>query len=146
MLIQKSFRHPLHMVNYFRAFVKSALRAYRIPAVQKPTIPQLDRDLDYYFIFESAPKEAENALIYGITCFDSDGVVMFSHLGQYPVSLWRFRRQGIARSMEMMEGLVKMAFKRKNIPLHGDTPFRPFADGVYLCNIAWTTYNSLLKL
>lgn len=145
MLIQKSFKHPMHLINYYRALIKSALRDYRIPEIEKPIIPHLDRDLDYYFMFESVPKESDNVLVYGITCFDSDGVVMFNQVGKYPVSLWRFRRQGVARTMEMMEGIVKIAFRRKNIPLNGDTPFRPFADGVYICNIAWSTYNVLLN-
>ena len=55
----------MHLINYYRAMIKSALREYRIPAIEQPTIPHLDRDLDYYFMFESVPKESDNALVYG---------------------------------------------------------------------------------
>ena len=138
-------KNPLHMANLYRAIVKEALREYRIPSAQKIIVPTLCRDMDYYFIYESVPKIKENKVVYGITCFDSEGVILFDYKGIYPVSLWRFRRQGPARTMQMMEGLVKQAFRRKNIPLSADEPFSPFDDGIYVCSINWTMYTQLLK-
>lgn len=145
MLIERKFRHPLHMVNHYRAIVKQALREY-IPRSQvQPNPPALDKSLDYYFIFETAPKEEINQLVYGLTCFDSDGVVLFDVKGSFPVSLWRWRRQGLARCATMTEGIIKTAFRHKLIPLQSDEPFRAFADGVYLCNISWSIYQSLVR-
>ena len=145
MLIERKFRHPLHMVNHYRAIVKQALRDYvpRHQVQQQP--PQLDNSLDYYFIFETAPKAEINELVYGLTCFDSDGVVLFDVKGSFPVSLWRWRRQGLARCATMTEGIIKTIFKRKLVPLQSDEPFRAFADGLYLCNISWSMYQSYLK-
>ena len=141
----EKFKHVMHMVNHYRAIVKSALREYRIPDKSIINVPKLDRDLDYYFIFETAPKQAENALVYGITCFDSDGVILFSHQGIYPVSLWRFRRQGLERTISTFNGIVKTLFRRKNIPLLSDEPFYPMQDGIYCLNISWTIYKSLIN-
>lgn len=143
MLIERKINHPLHMVNYYRRMVKQALRAYVLQVTQPVPVPQLDRDLEYYFVFETHPKESENVLLYGITCFDSDGIILFNISGTYPVSLWRFRRQGVARTFKTMEGLIKSTFKRKNVPLLSDAPFNPVADGVYHCNISWHAYNLL---
>lgn len=145
MQVVKTFRHPMHMVNYYRAIIKDALRQFEPKAAEPIIVPVLERDLDYYFIFESVPKEHINKLVYGITCFDSEGTILFNHQGVYPVSLWRFRRQGPARSLTMMEGIVKTLFRRKNIPLHSEEPFAPFSDGMFVCNISWSIYNQLRK-
>lgn len=146
MQVVKNYNHPLHMVNSYRAIVKRALREF-IPCVStKPDIPSLSQSSSYYFIFESSPKEATNQLCYGITCFDSDGVIVFSHMGVYPVSLWRFRRQGLKRSASMLEGVIKSVFKRKHVPLVSDEPFRILPDNLYQCNISWPCYNTFLNL
>lgn len=141
----EKFKNTVHMVNYFRAIVKSALREYRIPDASRIVVPKLNRDLDYYFIFETAPKQSDNALVYGITCFDSEGVILFSHQGVYPVSLWRFRRQGLQRTISLFNGIVKTLFRRKNIPLLSEEPFYPVEDGLYCLNISWTIYKSLIS-
>lgn len=143
MSIVQSFNHPLHMVNYYRAIVKDALRAYEPKCAEPIIVPELIQDLDYYFIFETSPKQHLNKLVYAITCFDSEGTILFNWCGVYPVSLWRFRRQGVSRSITIFEGLVKQVFNRKNVPLVATEPFAPFSDGVYVCNISWSIYQSL---
>ena len=145
MLVQKTFRHPLHLVNYYRAIMKQALKQYNPAASVKTSIPVLDQSLEYYFLYETAVKEAENLLMYGITCFDADGVIIFSHKGTYPVSLWRIRRQGIARTAKMFEGVIKTAFRNKCVPLMSNEPFRQVDQGLYVCNISWSVYNKYLE-
>lgn len=146
MAIERMFTHPMATINRYRAAIKRALRESRPLERPKPVIPSLSKDMDYYFVFESVPREDLNSVLYGITCFDSDGIILFEVKGTYPVSLWRFRRQGIARSATMFEGIVKSVFRQKNVPLHKEEPFRMWADGIFLCNISWFNYQSLLKL
>lgn len=145
MQLVKKFNHPVHQVNYYRALVKSALQAYEPKGAEPIVVPDLDKDLDYYFIFETAPKRKLNMLVYAVTCFDSEGFILFNYTGVYPVSLWRFERQGPARTLQMMEGVVKQVFRRKNIPLGPDEPFAPFDAGVFVCNISWSIYHQLKK-
>lgn len=143
MQLVKKFNHPVHQVNYYRAIIKRALQAYEPKSAEPIIVPDLCRDLDYYFVFETAPKRKLNILVYGLTCFDSDGIILFNYQGIYPVSLWRFERQGAVRSVQMMEGVVKQVFRRKNIPLESDEPFAPFQQGIFVCSINWSAYNRL---
>ena len=145
MSIVKKFKHPLHLVNYYRAIMKQALREYNPAPITLKIAPILDQSLEYYFLYETAQKEADNLLVYGVTCFDAEGVVLFNHKGTYPVSLWRIRRQGLARTATMFEGVIKSVFRNKCVPLMSNEPFRQVEQGLYLCNISWSVYNQLSK-
>lgn len=142
----KTYQHPLHYVNSVRCIVRSALRELRPKPVVKPVVPVLSKTSAYYFVFETQPREADDAMLWGLMAFDGDGSILFSCNGKFPVSLWRFRRQGIARTATMMQGIITAQFQRRNIPLHRDEPFVRDGDGVYRCAINWVKYNDLLRL
>lgn len=145
MQVIKSFKHPAHALNYCRAMLKQELKSYR-PLVQvQHSLPRLERSNSYYFIFESFPNYQLNIMVWGICCFDADGVVMFQRKGQFPVSLYRYIRQGMARTSAMIEGVIKSAFQREFIPLSKEAPFVKMEDGLYHCNISWIVYQSYLK-
>lgn len=145
MQVVRIFKHPAHALNYCRAMLKRELKEYR-PIVQHvPPLHRLESNNSYYFIYESFPNYQLNIMVWGICCFDADGVVLFQRKGQFPVSLHRFIRQGLARTATMVEGVIKSAFQRELIPLNKDIPFEKMEDGIFHCNISWIIYQSYLK-
>lgn len=135
--------HPLHRVNVARAMFKAMLRNYRppVPKVYRP--PVLDNSLKYYFIFETQPREDLDKMLYALCVFDSYGVIAFSRHGEMPVSLWRYRRQGLARTATMLQGVIVTSCKREGIPLRKPDPFFKVGDGLYELDINWGSYNVL---
>lgn len=143
MAICKTFNHSLHMVNYLRSCVKSSLVSYTPKLTLATTIPDLKKTLHYYFVFETQARNDIDQMLYGLCCFSEDGEIIFSVRSSMPVSLWRYRRQGMAATAAMIEGVIKQHFKRNNIPLHKDTPFILASEGIYIANICWSTYKQL---
>ena len=145
MQLVKKFNHPSHYVNWMRKAQKDVLRTMVVRKGLSTSIPYLEQSNTYYFIFERLADNAQNVMKYAVCCFDSDGVIIFSYHSIFPVSLWRFRRQGLARAAVMVEGVIRSAFKRNGIPLESESPFSPYGDGLYVCNISWSLYNLSLK-
>ena len=143
MSIVKTFNHQLHVVNYLRSFVKDSLASYTPKGPQTNPIPSLKQSLQYYFVFETQARNDIDQMLYGLCCFSEDGEIIFSVRSSMPVSLWRYRRQGMAATAAMIEGVIKQHFKRNNIPLHKDTPFILASEGIYIANICWSTYKQL---
>lgn len=140
MAIVKTFNHQLHVVNYLRSFVKKSLAEYTPKTITMPPVPILNKSLQYYFVFETQARNDIDQMLYAICCFSEDGEIIFSVRSSMPVSLWRYRRQGMAATAAMIEGVVKSQFKRNNVPLHKDTPFSPASEGIYLANLDWFIY------
>ena len=136
MFTLKNYRHPLHVVNSYRAVIKKALREQSAPFSRWSSSCSVNHAQDFYFIIEYSPNNEKNELIYGITCFDSDGCIIFNVSSLYPVSLWRFRRQGAERSALIFRGIVMQAFQRCDIMLNRQIPFEEVGDNVYHCNIS----------
>ena len=136
MAIVEKFRHPLHVVNSFRAVMKRALREQRAPSCRPFRACSLNPSMSYYFIVEYSPDNLSDVLSYGITCFDSDGCIIFNHCGKYPVSLWRFRRQGAQRTALIFRGLVLQCFQKYDVLLNRNEPFLELPDNVFQCNIS----------
>lgn len=143
MSIVKTFNHQLHVVNYLRSFVKNSLASYTPKRPQTNPIPSLKQSLQYYFVFETQARNDIDQMLYGLCCFSEDGEIIFSVRSSMPVSLWRYRRQGMAATATMIEGVIKQHFKRNNVPLHKDTPFSPASEGLYLANLDWFIYKKM---
>lgn len=143
MQLTKTFRHPIHYVNWLRAAQKAALRELRVKPTPSQVIPELSRDNSYYFVFETHCCEVDNAVFWGICAFDADGVILFTRKGQFDVSLWRFRRQGVKRTTAVVEGVIRTTFRRMCVPLMQDDPFIFLGDGFYQCNISWGAYTRI---
>jgi hypothetical protein len=139
----KTFNHPLHMVNYMRKLIVSSLATYEPKLIMKKLIPELNKELRYYFIFETRPHLPSGSMLYALCCFAEDGEILFSVRSSMPVSLWRYRRQGVAKTATMIEGVIRQHFKRQNVPLNRETPYFKADDGLYLANICWYTYKQL---
>lgn len=131
----KEFRHPLHKLNAYRALMKKALREQRSPSSRCFHHCSLEPAMNYYFIVEYSPDEETNSLKYGLCCFDADGCILFNWSGNYPVSLWRFRRQGANRTSLIFRGLVLQAFQRFDIVLNQNKPFADAGNNVFQINI-----------
>lgn len=140
MQIVKTFNHPIHYVNWMRAAQKEALRAMRVKPAPQQLIPELSRDNSYYFVFETHACEPDNAVFWALCAFDSDGVIIFNRKGQFDVSLWRFRRQGVKRTAAIIEGVIRTTFRRMCVPLIQDDPYMIVEQGLYKCNISWASY------
>lgn len=136
MSIEKTFRHYKHVLNSYRAVVKRALREQREPRCKPSGSCTLDLSRTYYFIIEYYPNNEENILAFGLTCFDEDACIIFNHCGTYPVSLWRFRRQGSERTALIFRGLVLQCFQKYDVLLNRTTPFLELPDNVFQCNIS----------
>lgn len=145
MRIVKTFKHPAHALNYCRALLKKELRDYRPLPIQAPPCHRLEQNNSYYFIYETFPNFQLNIMVWGICCFDADGVILFQKKGHFPVSLHRYIRQGMARTSVMIEGVIKAVFRRESIPLISEAPFNKMDDSLYLCNISWAVYQSYFK-
>lgn len=139
----KPFNHPLHMVNYMRKLLVSSLASYEPRLTISKPVPNLCQELRYHFIFETRPHIPSNSMLYALCCFSEDGEIIFSVRSHMPVSLWRYRRQGMAATAAMIEGIIRNQFRRNNVPLLRENPFHKASDGVYLCNISWSNYNLL---
>lgn len=145
MQLQKPFIHPIHMVNQFNAMMKKTLREMRPLRVLEFTPPMLSRNVSYYFTMASQPRNELDKMLYAITCFSEDGEIIFSVHSAFDVSLWSFRRLGMARTAEKIERTIRVAFKRKNVPLDPNNPFAKVDENLYWCNIDWFSYNNLMK-
>ena len=84
----------------------------------------------------------ELKIYLGICFFAQDGEIIFCSHNPMPVSLWRWRRQGEARSATMLEGQIKTTFRQKFIPLVSETPYLKVDDGLYQCKINWGRYQA----
>lgn len=145
MQVVKKFNHPCHYVNTLRLAVKRSLSDYTHKLTKERLIPTLNKELAYYFIFETQPRNEVDQMVYALCCFAEDGEIIFSIRSAMPVSLWRYRRQGMAQTASMIQGVIKSQFKRFNVPLHKDCPFSLASDGLYVANICWFTYKQLLS-
>lgn len=145
MAIVKTFNHPLHLINYMRAALKSSLAAFQPRTAPERKVPNLQKNLQYYFILETQARNESDQMLYALCCFAEDGEIIFNVRSCMPVGLWRYRRQGMAATAQMLQGVIKSQFKRFNVPLHKDTPFCMASDGLYIANICWFTYNKMLS-
>ena len=144
MAFTKTFNHPLHMVNYMRQLIISSLGTWNPKPILKKSVPVLHQNLSYYFILETRPHEVSNSMLYALVFFSEDGEIIFSVRSSMPVSLWRYRRQGISAQAAMIEGIVKSHCRRNNVPLVHESPFTKESAGLYLANISWCNYKHLL--
>lgn len=140
----KSFNHPLHMVNYMRRLLVSSLGSYDPVPILKKSVPVLHKDLNYYFLLETRPHEVSNSMLYALLLFAEDGEIIFSVRSSMPCSLWRYRRQGVAATATMIEGVVRSQCRRNNVPLVHECPFIRKSQGIYKANISWINYKHLL--
>lgn len=138
----KSFNHPVHCVRYFQNLLKRALREIKPPQPKKPNIPSLSQELGYYMTYETYENNDHDKIYLGICFFAQDGEIIFCSHNPMPVSLWRWRRQGEARSATMLEGQIKTTFRQKFIPLVSETPYLKVDDGLYQCKINWGRYQA----
>lgn len=145
MAIVKEFNHPLHVLNYCRAMMRKELRRHRPITKKAVPLPLLDSATSYYFVFETAHRPDLDKVLWSICSFDADGVILFSSSGCMPVSYYRYIRQGLARTTTMIEGTIKGAFRKYNVPLSPHAPFVADAHGLYRVNISWSVYHSLIK-
>lgn len=140
MLVQKTYRHPLHYVNSVRAAIKKELKKVIPSPFRQYPVPALFREYRYYFCFELHQDIQESEVRWGIVVFDSKGMQCFTDKGKMYVSLWRWQRQGIARTTQMIESTIKNAFSRRGWPLHSTDPFYRVSEGIYEVNINWPKY------
>lgn len=141
----KEFKHPVHALNYCRMMMRKRMAEYVPKSITLSSVPELDKDCTYYFIFEQFANYAHNLMLWSLCCFSNDGEIVFSSNGRFPVSLWRFNRQGFARTATMIEGVIKSQFRRKNVPLKDETPFSRHSEGLFVANINWSLYNYILN-
>lgn len=141
MLNRSQFYALVAQLNSYRKLLAQSVNSYVIPKEQTIQAPELNQSNDYYFLFEQQQRNSEDAVVYGITCFDSDGVIIFNRRGVFPVSLWRYRRQGAARTATMFQGLVRNIFRTEHIPLEIEVPFSKVDDNIWQCHILWNKYN-----
>lgn len=141
-MLSVNFNHPRHYINAMRLMQKQSLRTYKDSKPLLPNYPKLEINKAYFFTFETCPREDLDQMLYSICCFDNDGVIVFSRMGRMQVSLWRYRRQGLARTASSIESAIRNSFRREYVPLHRDEPFQKVDDGLYRCNISWNVYNS----
>lgn len=145
MAIVKTFNHPLHLINYMRAIMKSSLSAFQPKTIPMRSVPNLRKNLQYYFIFETHPRTKSDQMLYALCCFAEDGEIIFNVRSCMPVGLWRYRRQGMATTAQMIQAVIKSHFKRFNVPLDKESPFSMASEGLYIANICWFTYKQLLS-
>lgn len=143
MSFTKTFNHPLHMVNYMRRLLVNSLGSYEPVPVLKKSVPVLHKDLNYYFLLETRPHEVSNSMLYALLFFAEDGEIIFSVRSSMPCSLWRYRRQGVAATATMIEGVVRSHCRRNNVPLVHEHPFFRENSGIYKANISWLNYQLL---
>ena len=143
-MLTKNYQHPIHAYRAAQMLVKRAIAELRPRSFFETPVPQLFKSLDYYFTFETQPRQEWNVIYWGLCCFTCDGEIIFARNGQFDVSLWRFRRQGLARTAAAIESVIKHTFRRAKIPLEQECPFSRDADGIYRANICWWKYESLL--
>lgn len=146
MLVQKNYRHPLHYINSVRAALKSEIEREFPKELSRYPTPALFRELDYFFCFEIKQDVVLSEIRWGLCVFDSNGVRCFSEKGVMPVSLWRWQRQGLARTAKMVEGVIKHAFNKRWWPIDVAEPFYRAGDGLYQVNINWPKYRDYKPL
>lgn len=145
MQVTKTFRHPIHMVNYFNCLLRQSLQVYRPIQVQKMRPPVLLRELGYYFTMSTQARNELNQMLYAVCCFSADGEIIFSYHGSFDVSLWSFRRLGLARTADKIERTIRVCFKRHNVPLCASKPFERIEGNLYSLNIDWFMYHQLSR-
>lgn len=145
MQLQKSFMHPIHLVNQVNYMLKKTLKEIRPKSFLEIKPPMLSKNLSYYFTMASQPRHELNQMLYAICCFSEDGEIIFSYHSAFDVSLWSFRRLGMARTADKIERTIRVAFKRKQVPLDPNNPFQKVDENLYWCNIDWFSYNLLIR-
>lgn len=144
-LVQKPM-HPIHIVNYYNSVLKRILREQRPPRnPMEIDIPHLVRDVSYYFTFAMQAREEFDKMLWALCCFAADGEIIFNAKGAFDVSLWHFRRQGLALAAKRFEGTIRTAFRRNGVPLDPNNPFQKVGNDLYWCNINWFTYKKSLE-
>lgn len=139
-----TFKHPVHLLHYARKMMREYM-ASCTPNIHKVlNIPELCKDFTYYFMFETHPRFDLNMMLYSLLCFSHDGEIIFSRSSQFPVSLWRYNRQGFTRTATMINGIITNVFRSENIPLNLENPFMKAENNLYICNIEWTIYEKSL--
>lgn len=144
--MQITFQNQWQFANYVRLCIHRELRKTRVIDEPKVTVPLLNRHVDYYFCFEIHHDEDSNSVSWGLVCFDSSRKHMFSDKGIMPVSLWRFRRQGIRFTAAQIQSSIVTSFRKKWWPICKDEPFVRVSDGLYRVNLNWVLYRDYLKL
>lgn len=142
---QKTFKHPVHAINAMRAVMKRVLRDLRPSPPPVINYPSLVHDKDYFFLFETRPRSEDDKMLFSICCFAEDGEIIFNRLGEMPVGLWRFRRQGEMRTSTMISGVIRQSFMREYMPLIPDDPFKQVSEGLFRCNINWSKYHHIVS-
>lgn len=143
MQVTKNFMHPVHMVRYFNALMKRSLATYYPKPIERNHVPELARSISYYFTFATQVRDDLNQMLYALCCFSYDGEIIFSAHGAFDVSLWKYRRLGLAKTAEKIERTIRVVFKRNNVPLNPNEPFQKVEDDLYWANIDWSIYKHL---
>lgn len=145
MQVQKTFRHPLHFVNYVRKCMRQELAKVPVEDKPKAVIPIIHKEQSYYFCFETKVDDANNEVRWALVSFDSDGVVLFSDKGKFWCGPWHWRRQGIASMSARIQGVVVNSFRKRWYPINKEYPFAIIGEGLYQVQWNWAVYRMNLK-
>lgn len=136
------FRQARKFRELLRSHSPFVTRGTDYPDVSK----MMERGLPYYFLYELRPSEPMNCMLYQVTAFDQDGVLLFHYCNNHLNSLWYWRRQGIARTADAIERSVRHAFSMYGVYLDKSKPFDKVDEHVFQINPDWHRINYFNRL
>lgn len=136
----------LRQAQRFREVMRTITPQVSRGTVYPDVSQSMSKDMAYYFLYELRPNQPMNCMIYQVTAFDPEGVILFHYCNSHANSLWYWYRQGIARTTAAIERSVRHAFSMYGVYLDKDKPFDRVEDHVYQIFPDWYRINYLNKL